>query len=60
MPSLTTVTLSKEHAFEKKKTIHTNSPSPSPPSFLDITPALQQYLSFPLSFTHDSSSILSK
>ena len=35
-------------------------PSPSSPSFLDITPALQQYLSSPLSFTHDSPSILSK
>ena len=44
MPSLTTVTLSKEIAFTAKKTLHTNSSSFSPPSFLDITPALQRYL----------------
>ena len=60
MPSLTTVTLFKRYAFKCKKTIHTKSVSSSFPSFLDITPALQQYLSFPLSFTHDSPSILSK
>ena len=58
MPSLTTVTL--PHAFKRRKTVHTKSPSSSSPSFLDITPALQHYLSFPLSFTHDSASILSK
>ena len=52
MPSLTTVSLVKEYAFSEKKTVHTKSPSPSSPSFLDITPALQQYLSSPLSFTH--------
>ena len=60
MPSLSTVTLDKIWAFYYKKTIHTKSISPSSPSFLDITPALQQYLSFPLSSTHDSPSILSK
>ena len=60
MPSLTTVTLNKENAFDYKKTVHTKSLSSSSPSFLDITPALQQYLSSPLSFTHDSPSILSK
>ena len=60
MPSLTTVTLKKGWAFSEKKTLHTKSPSSSSPSFLDITPALQQYLSSPLSFTHDSASILSK
>lgn len=57
MPSLTTVTLSKRLAFLKKKTVHTKSPSPSSPSFLDITPALQRYLSFPLSFKHKSSHV---
>ena len=51
MPSLYTVTL-KGHAFKNKKTIHTKSPSPAFPSSLDITPALQYYLSFPVSFTH--------
>ena len=60
MPSLTTVTLTKGWAFNYKKNTHTKSISPSSPSFLDITPALQQYLSFPLSSTHDSPSILSK
>ena len=60
MPSLTTVTLDKGRAFKYKKTIHTKSFFPSSSSFLDITPALQQYLSSPLSFTHDSPSILSK
>ena len=44
MPSLTTVTLDKENAFKCKKTVHVKSPSPSSPSFLDITPALQYYL----------------
>ena len=57
MPSLTTVTLDKEYAFKHKKTIHIKSPSSSPPSFLDITPALQRYLSFPLSFKHKSSHV---
>ena len=60
MPSLTTVTLNKENAFDYKKTVHTKSLSSSSPSFLDITPALQQYLKYPLSFTHDFASILSK
>ena len=60
MPSLTTVTLTKGWAFSEKKTVHTKSSSSSSPSFLDITPALSDYLSFPLSFTHDSPSILSK
>ncbi|KAM7456590.1 hypothetical protein BLSTO_02650 [Blastocystis sp. subtype 1] len=41
MPSLNTVTLGKECAFKLKKTIHTKSFSPSFPSFLDTTPALQ-------------------
>ena len=59
MPSLTTVTLNKKYAFSEKKTIHTKSPSSSPPSFLDITPALQQYLSFPLSSTHHSPTLTS-
>ena len=54
MPSLTTVTLDKNNAFKHKKTLHTKSSSSSSPSFLDITPALQQYLSFPLSSTHHS------
>ena len=52
MPSLTTVTLYKGWTFQYKKTVHTKSSSPSFPSFLDITPALQEYLSFPLSFKH--------
>ena len=51
MPSLTNVTLDKKFAFRYKITVHTKSPSSSSPSFLDITPALQQYLSFPLSYT---------
>ena len=54
IPSLTTVTLDKELAFNYKKTIHTKSSSPSPPSFLDITPALQEYLQFIVSFTFSS------
>ena len=54
MPSLTTVTLNKKSAFKYKKTVHTKSPSSSSPSFLDITPALQQYLQFIVSFTHHS------
>ena len=44
MPSLTTVTLNKTRAFYYTETIHTNSPSPSSLSFLDITPALSKYL----------------
>ena len=44
MPSLTTVTLDKKYTFKYKKNVHTKSPSPSPPSFLDITPALSMYL----------------
>ena len=52
MPSLTTVTLDKNNAFKHKKTLHTKSSSSSSPSFLDITAALSDYLSFPLSFTH--------
>ena len=52
MPSLTTVYLNKEKAFRLKKTLHTKSSSLSSPSFLDITPALQQYLQFIVSFTH--------
>ena len=59
MPSLTTVTLNKD-AFRKRKTLHTKSALPSSPSFLDITPALREYLKYPLSSTHDSVSILSK
>ena len=51
MPSLSTVTLHKD-AFSYKKTVHTKSPSSSSLSFLDITPALQQYLQFIVSFTH--------
>ena len=58
MPSLTTVTLNKGVTFKYKKTIYTKSPSSSTPSFLDITPALQYYLSFPLSFTHFYLSLL--
>ena len=52
MPSLTIVTLNEYYAFKYKKTVHTKSPSSSSPSFLDITPAIQQYLKYPLSFTH--------
>ena len=55
MPSLTTVTLTKGRAFIYKKAVHTKSSSSSSPSSLDITPALQQYLSFPLSSTNRSS-----
>ena len=55
MPSLITVTLRKGVAFYHKKTLHTKSSTSSTPSFLDITPALQYYLSFPLSFTPYSS-----
>ena len=55
MPSLITVALNKEKAFLGKKTVHTKSPSSSPPLSLDITSALSDYLSFPPSFTHLSS-----
>ena len=54
MPSLTTVTLNKKNAFKYKKTVHTKSSSSSSLSFLDITPALQYYLQFIVSFTHHS------
>ena len=53
-PSLSTVILSKECAFYKKKSVHTKSPSSFSPLFLDITPALQEYLQFIVSFTHHS------
>ena len=57
MPSLTTVSLVKNCAFTFwLRDVLVESASSSPPSFLDITPALQQYLSFPLSFTHQSQS----
>ena len=49
MPSLITVTI--PYAFEFIKTAYTKSSSSSSPSFLDITPALSDYLSFPPSFT---------
>ena len=52
MPSLTTVTLDKEYVFKNKKTVHTRSSSFSSLSFLDITPALQYYLQFIVSFTY--------
>ena len=55
MPSFTTVTLTEGIAFKRSSTVHTKSPSPSSPSSLDITPALLQYLSFPLSSTNHSS-----
>ena len=58
MPSLTTVTLVKGVAFSEKKSVHTRSPSPSSLSFLDITYALQRYLSFPLSFTSNPQQLL--
>ena len=50
MPSLTAVTLNKEYAFKEKKTVHTKSFISSSPSLLDITPALQEYLQFIVSF----------
>ena len=52
MPSLTTVTLGKRNAFSMKKAVITESCFSSILSFLDITPVLQKYLCFPLSFTH--------
>ena len=52
MPSLTTVVLDRGYAFRERRTAHTKSNSFSFPSFLDITSALQYYLSFPVSFTH--------
>ena len=57
MPSLTTVTLDKKYAFKCKKTVHVKSPSFSSPLFLDITPALQYYLQFIVSFTPYSSHV---
>ena len=54
MPSLTTVTLYKEWAFYKKKSVQTKSSFSSSPSVLDITPALQYYLQFIVSFTRHS------
>ena len=56
MPSLTAVTFFEGFAFQYKKTLHTKSPSSPSPSFLDITPALQKYLSSPLSLTKHSQS----
>ena len=53
MPFLTTVTLNKGIAFKYKKTIHTKSSFSSSPSFLDITPALERYLRFIVSFTYN-------
>ena len=50
MPSLTTVTLNKELAFKEKEIVHTKSFISSSPSLLDITPALQEYLQFIVSF----------
>lgn len=55
MPSLTTVTLNEEYVFRCKRIVLAKSSISSSPSFLDITPALSYYLSFPLSFTHFSS-----
>ena len=55
MPSLTNVTLVKARAFKEKTTVHTKSISTSSLSFLDITSALQYYLEYSLSFTHQSS-----
>ena len=54
MPSLTTVTLCKKWAFYKKKSVQTKSSFSSSPSVLDITPALQEYLQFIVSFTFSS------
>ena len=54
MPSLTTVTLKKRSALRHKESVHTKSSSSSSPSFLDITPALQYYLQFIVSFTRHS------
>ena len=54
MPSLTTVTLNKYRAFSYKKTVHVKSSSSSSLSFLDITPALQYYFLFIVSFTRHS------
>ena len=51
MLSLTTVILDKKWAFYKMSSVNSKSPSSSSPSFLDITPALQQYLQFIVSFT---------
>ncbi|KAK8827830.1 hypothetical protein WA577_007377 [Blastocystis sp. JDR] len=50
MPSLTTVSLYKGVAFSKKTSVHTKSTSSFSPSLLDITPALQEYLQFIVSF----------
>ena len=55
MPSLDDVALNQRVAFKEKKTVHTNSSSSSSASFIDITPALSDYLSFPPFFTHLSS-----
>ena len=54
IPSLITVRLNKKGTFKEKKPVHTRSSSSSTPSFLDITPALQQYLQFIVSFTRYS------
>ena len=53
LPSLTNVTLKRFNTGWRKITVHTKSLSSSSPSFLDITPALQRYIRFPLSFTHN-------
>ena len=50
IPSLTNVFLDMYNAFREKETVHTRSTSSFSPSFLDITPALQEYLQFIVSF----------
>ena len=57
MPSLTNVFLDMYNAFREKTTIHTKSFISSSSSFLDITPALQHYLQFIVSFTRYSFSV---
>ncbi len=56
MLSLHTVVLNKQYAFDYATTINAKSSSSSPPSFLDITSALQYYLECSFSFTHHYSS----
>ena len=52
MPSLTNVVLNKQYAFKNKKTVNARSDLSSSLSFLDITPALSQYLQYPSFLSH--------
>ena len=56
IPSLTNVVLVERYTFRRLESTHVKSPSSSSSSCLDITPALQQFIHFIVSFTRNSSS----